>query len=84
MALWLHARCQAHCSAARDSLCLSDSVWWLCLCRRMRDDLQVIRDKTTELEIKLDRVSGHSTLQDNSLQCVSFWHHSTAKACKPC
>lgn len=24
----------------------------------MRDDLQVIRDKTTELEIKLDRVGG--------------------------
>jgi hypothetical protein len=28
------------------------------LCRRMRDDLQQMRDKTVELEIKLNRVRG--------------------------
>lgn len=29
--------------------------------RRMRDDLQHMRDKTVELELKMDRVSRHNS-----------------------
>ena len=34
---------------------LKDNHIYFNWCRRMRDDLQLIRDKTTELEIKVDR-----------------------------
>jgi hypothetical protein len=62
LALQLRPRLAAACGPARRSnprgrprppACLP-----ACLCRRMRDDLQQLRDKSVELELKMDRVGG--------------------------
>ncbi len=34
-------------------------------CRRMRDDLQALRDKSVELELKMDRVGGQQEMQQH-------------------
>jgi hypothetical protein len=47
----------SHGQAAATSTSLFRHLPPLCVVRRMRDDLQAMRDKTTELEIKVDRVS---------------------------
>jgi hypothetical protein len=47
------------------------------LCRRMRDDLQQIRDKTVELEIKMDRVSA-AAVQSSTDWCVQVYCEESA------
>lgn len=41
--------------------------------RRMRDDLQGIRDKTTELEIKVDRVGVFTQLMHASMHAHTLY-----------
>lgn len=59
---YLHVRTPCHLSCFLACACLGTKLF-LCVCnllpacRRMRDDQQAMRDKTTELAIKMDRVS---------------------------
>ena len=53
------------------------NMYFVVHCRRMRDDLQQLRDKTVELELKMDRVRG--TTANSQTNCSLC--ECTAVAC---